>query len=146
MSTKQPDFSEPAVSGVFETYSGSVRDRLLQVRALIFETAGEQDGVGRVQETLKRGQPAYLTPDTGSGSMVRIDAVKGEPGAFAVYFHCRTDLVETFRRLYPGRFTFEGNRALQLNADADLPEAELKHCIALALTYHNRRHALREQA
>lgn len=127
------------VAAVFDSYPAPLRDSLLRLRALILETAAATEGVGRVEETLKWGQPSYLTRETGSGSTVRIDAIKGEPDRYAIYFHCQTDLVETFRRLYPQRFAFEGNRALQLRVGEKLPEAELKHCVSLALTYHSRR-------
>lgn len=113
----------------------------MALRRLILDTAAQTAGVGRVEETLKWGQPSYLTPETGSGSTIRIDAVKGDPSRFAIYFHCQTDLVVTFRRLYPETFVFEGNRALHFRADDELPENEVRHCVSLALTYHARRKA-----
>lgn len=122
-------------------YPKEVRDSLARLRALILDTAAQTEGVGRVEEALKWGQPSYLTPETGSGSTVRIDAIKGDPTRYAIYFHCQTDLVETFRRLYPRSFAFEGNRALHFRVGDTLPEAELRHCISLALTYHARRRA-----
>ena len=54
---------------------------------------------------------------------------------YAVYFHCQTNLVETFRELYPTELSYSGNRAIILNADKAIPEPELRHCVALALTY-----------
>jgi len=90
-----------------------------------------------LEETLKWGQPSYLTPQTNS-STIRIDSVKPEAGQYAVYFHCQTNLVETFRELYP-ELRFSGNRAILLDAKDKLPEAELRHCVALALTYHSNR-------
>lgn len=131
--------TEDAVAALLDSYPAATRDGLRRLRRLILETAAGTGGVGRIEETLKWGQPSYLTPETGSGSTIRIDAVKGDPGRYAIYFHCQTDLVETFRRLYPRHFSFEGNRALHFRAGDELPEAELKHCIALALTYHSRR-------
>lgn len=95
-------------------------------------------GVGALQETLKWGQPSYLTPETKSGSTIRIDRVKSS-NQVAVYFHCQTDLVATFRELYPDELTYSGNRAVMLGADDAIPEAALRHCIALALTYHLRK-------
>ena len=92
-------------------------------------------GVGALEETLKWGQPSYLTPETKSGSTIRIDQVKPEPGQYAVYFHCQTNLVETFRELYP-ELRYGGNRAILLGSEDKLPEAALRHCVALALTYH----------
>jgi hypothetical protein len=57
-----------------------------------------------------------------------------------VYFHCQTNLVETFRDLYPDEFSYGGNRCIILDAVDDVAEPALRHCVALALTYHlNRR-------
>jgi hypothetical protein len=109
---------------------------LLALRRLIFETAKTTKGVGMLQETLKWGQPSYLTPQTNSGSTIRIDRVKSAAGQYAVYFHCQTDLVETFRELYPTQLRFGGNRSILLDVKDALPRAELRHCVALALTYH----------
>jgi uncharacterized protein DUF1801 len=136
------DFSDPAVDAVFNTYPTPLKTKLLALRRLIFDTARTTAGVGALQETLKWGQPSYLTTATKSGSTVRIDQVKSAPGCYAIYFHCQTDLVETFRQLYPTEFTYGGNRSILLNAKDTIPAPALRHCIALALTYHlNKRKA-----
>jgi hypothetical protein len=129
-------FSDPAVDAVFSAYPRPVRTRLLALRRLIFDTAKTAKGVGRLEETLKWGQPSYLTPETGSGSTIRIDRIKSTANQYAVYFHCQTDLVATFRELYAGELSFGGNRSIVLNAKDKIPEAALRHCLALALTYH----------
>ena len=123
------------MEAVFAAYPAPVRAKLLALRRLIFDTAKATEGVGALQETLKWGQPSYLTPTTGSGSTIRIDQVKPAADQYAVYFHCQTNLVETFRELYPA-FSYSGNRAILLKVADRLPEAELRHCVALALTYH----------
>jgi hypothetical protein len=130
------DFSDPAVDAVFSAYPGPIKAKLLALRRLIFETAEATKGVGALQETLKWGQPSYLTPETKSGSTTRLDQVKSAVNRYAVYFHCQTDLVETFRELYPTELTYGGNRSILLNAENDIPEPALRHCVALALTYH----------
>jgi hypothetical protein len=138
------DFDDPAVDAVFNAYPKPVRIKLLALRRLIFETAQTTGGVGALQETLKWGQPSYLTPQTNSGSTIRIDQVKSAAGRYAVYFHCQTNLVETFRELYPTQLRFEGNRSIVLDVKDELPRAELRHCVALALTYHlNKRKSAR---
>jgi hypothetical protein len=132
------------VEAVFSAYPKPLRAKLLALRRLIFETAKATEGVGALQETLKWGQPSYLTPETGSGSTIRIDRVKSGANRYAAYFHCQTDLVETFRQLYPTELSFVGNRSILLEAGDELPQAALRHCIALALTYHlNKRRAPR---
>jgi uncharacterized protein DUF1801 len=127
-----------AIEAVFEAYPQPVKSRLLALRRLIFDTADTTKGVGALEEALKWGQPSYLTAESKSGSTIRIDQVKAEAGRYAVYFHCQTDLVETFRELYP-ELRYSGNRAILLDAGEKLPEAALRHCIALALTYHARK-------
>jgi hypothetical protein len=130
--------ANPAVEAAFGAYPGRIRARLLALRRLILDTAKATEGVGTVEETLKWGQPSYLTAQTKSGSTIRIDQVKPAADQYAVYFHCQTNLVETFRELYP-KLRFEGNRAILLDARERLPEAALRYCVALALTYHLRR-------
>jgi hypothetical protein len=144
--TRRPgtDFSDPAVGAVFSAYPKPLQSRLLALRRLIFDTAKTTKGVGALQEALKWGQPSYLTPETKSGSTIRIDRDKSAPNRCAIYFHCQTDLVETFRELYPTELSFGGNRSILLDAGEKLPEPALRHCVALALTYHlNKRQGAR---
>ena len=110
---------------------------MLALRRLIFDTAGNIEGVGPLQEVLKWGQPSYLTQKTKSGSTIRIDRIKSAD-QYAIYFHCQTNLVETFRELYP-ELRYGGNRCILLSAEDKAPAAALRHCVALALTYHLRR-------
>jgi hypothetical protein len=141
LQTKQPraGLSDPAVDAVFNDYPKPIKAKLLRLRRLILDTATATAGVGALQETLKWGQPSYVTAETGSGSTIRIDQVKSATGEYGIYFHCQTDLVETFRGLYPREFNYVGNRCIVLNVADDIPEAALRHCIALALTYHLRK-------
>lgn len=125
------------VATVFDTYPADVRAKLERLRQLIVETAAETEGVGEVEETLKWGQPSYLTP-SGSGSTIRIDAVKGQAGHYAMYVNCRTSLVESYKQKYAETFQFEGTRAIIFDAHDELPVEAVKDCIALALTYHRR--------
>lgn len=127
--------SASAIDVVFDGYPKPVKARLLALRRLILDTAKATKGVGALEETLKWGQPSYLTPETKSGSTIRIDQVKPVPGQYAVFFHCQTNLVETFRELYP-ELTYGGNRSILFDAQHKIPKAALRHCVALALTYH----------
>src|SRR6266702_3123193 len=69
-------FSDPAVDAVFNAYPKPIKARLLALRRLIFDTAKTTKGVGALLETLKWGQPSYLTAETKSGSTIRIDEAK----------------------------------------------------------------------
>jgi hypothetical protein len=112
-----------------------VRRKLLALRELVFRTAAATNGVGEIEETLKWGEPAYVTKNK-SGSTVRMDWKKSDPDHYALYFHCQTNLVDTFRTLFPHDFKFEGNRALVFPLESDVPQDSLAMCIAASLTYH----------
>lgn len=129
-------FRDPRVARVFARYEPDVKAALLAIRALIFRIAHETDGVGRIEEALRWGQPSYLTTESGSGSMVRLDAVRAAPGEYALYFHCQTTLVSSFREKFGRRLRYEGNRALLFRAADEVPSAEVEDCVRQALTYH----------
>jgi hypothetical protein len=118
-------------------FPASTQKRLNALRRLILDTARKTEGVGEIAEALKWGQQSFLTPQTRSGSTIRIDATKD--GRTAMYFNCQTNLISTFRQIYPKDFIFEGNRALLFDSAKSLPEKPLRHCIELALTYHLRK-------
>jgi hypothetical protein len=132
-------FQSAEVAAKFRDYPEELRERLLSLRRLIFDVAATTNGVGELTETLKWGQPSYLTAQTGSGSTVRLDQVAANPGRTALYFHCQTNLVATFRELYLGELRFEGARAILLEAGEAICEPALRHCLSLALTYHLRK-------
>ena len=127
-------FSDPAVQTVFEGYPSAERERLLALRQLIFDVATATEGVGPLTETLKWGQPAYLTEKTKSGSTVRLGTTKN-PGETAVYFICHTGLVSQFKDVLPDALPYEGTRAIVFGADDQVDEDELAQCLAMALTF-----------
>jgi hypothetical protein len=106
---------------------------MLHLRELVLSAATEVEGLEQLEETLKWGEPSYLTK---YGSTVRIDWKAKTPEQYAIYFKCTSLLVPTFKALYKNKFNFEGNRAIVFKLNEKIPEAELKHCISMALTYH----------
>jgi hypothetical protein len=127
------------VAAAFAAFPERVRARLLEARDLIFETAANIEGVGPLTETLKWGEPAYLTEVTRSGSTIRLGWLRSSERECAVLFNCRTTLVDDFRERFPDIFAFEKNRALLLDAGKPLPRAPLSTCLGMALTYHRQR-------
>jgi hypothetical protein len=123
----------------FNVYPKPVRQKLLALRQMIFDVAKKTLGVGKLEEALRWGQPSYLTPETGSGSTIRIDQIKNDPTKYAMYFICTSGLIEDFKELYKDEMKFEGNRSIVFSLEDRLPEAALRHCISLALTYHLRK-------
>lgn len=125
-----------AVAKTFDAYPPAIRRKLLLLRQLILDTAAATNGVGEIEETLKWGEPAYLTSQSKSGSTIRLGWKKSNPSQYAMYFNCQTSLVETFRTLFPDDFKFEGNRRIFFEENDAVPVDVLEFCIAAALTYH----------
>ena len=120
----------------FDLYPNQVRNRLLEIRELIFAVA-QTESLGEVMESLKWGEPSYTVK---KGSAVRLDWKSQRSESVSVYFNCKTTLVETFREIYPGFFQFVGNRELVLLLSDRMPLHELKVCISLSLRYHTIKH------
>lgn len=129
--------TNPEVEMVFNNYPDSIRNKVLALRKLVIETASEIDGITELEETLKWGEPSYLTK---SGSTLRMDWKSKKPDQYALYFKCTSRLVETFKLIFKDNFTYEGNRAIVFRIQDKIPKADLKHCIKAALTYHKVKH------
>lgn len=129
--------SDPSVKEVFKKYPKPIGEKLKHLRKLILETASEIESIGTIEETLKWGEPSYLVK---KGSTIRIDWKGKNPDQYAMYFKCTSKLVTTFQHVYGNKFSYEKTRAILFKLDEDVPEKELKHCISLALTYHQVKH------
>ncbi len=129
--------SNPDVAQVFDQYPNHIRPQMLALRQSIIEAADESEEISKLEETLKWGEPSYLTK---IGSTLRIDWKAATPDHYQLYCHCKTLLIETFREIYPDTFCYDGNRAIVFTIDEPVPFRELKRCITLALTYHRCKH------
>ncbi len=127
----------PDVARVFDSYPEPIHKKMMRLRQLVMDTALETEGVDALEETLKWGEPSYLTK---GGSTIRMDWKDRTPDQYAMCFNCNTSLVNTFKAVYGDVFTFEGNRAIVFGEIDDLPVNALKHCISLALTYRRVKH------
>ena len=130
-------FKNDDVKHKFDNYPGDIRENLLVLRELIYDVAANEESIHDMEETLKWNEPSYLTKN---GSTLRIDWKPSKPNQYSMYFNCQTKLVETFRKLFSDRFTFEGKREMVFQKDDLLDIEALKYCILLALTYHDRKH------
>jgi hypothetical protein len=130
-------FADDQVAATFAGYPPAIRRKLMQLRALILATAAIEDA-GEIEETLKWGEPAYLTRSR-TGSTLRLAWKPARPDYVGFYVNCQTDLIESFRHQFPDDFTFEGNRAILFDVADGVPREKLAICIAAALTYHRRK-------
>lgn len=123
----------PVNDGHKRRYASPLRADLLRLRKLVLETAAHNSAIGPIEETIKWGEPSYAPARKGIGSSVRI--APREDGKIAMNFICHTGLVDRFREIYGTKLNFEGNRTIVINPAEPLQEEELRHCVAMALTY-----------
>ena len=126
----------PDVAKTFDSYPPSMQKKLMALRAMILDVAAKTNGVGVLDESLKWGEPAYVTAASKSGSTIRIAWKKARPTQYAMYFNCQTTLVDSFKTMFPTTFKFEGNRALVFDEGDEVPVEALRICVEMALTYH----------
>ena len=128
---------DPAAVLKFQAYPDEVKEKLHHLRTLIIEVAEKDSNITKLEETLKWGEPSYLVK---KGSTIRIDWKEKSPQQYAMYFKCTSQLVPTFRDIFGDLFSYENNRAILFDLKEEIPEEELKTCIALALNYHKVKH------
>ncbi|MGR3761377.1 DUF1801 domain-containing protein [Roseobacteraceae bacterium NS-SX3] len=131
-----PPFSSSAVEAAFAVPDPLARDGLLALRRLILETAASTPEAGRIEEALRWGQPAYLTPETKSGSTIRLGVPKG--ARFALFVHCQTRLIPEFAAAYPAWDRFESTRAVLFEHPREIEPMRHGWLIRRALIYHIR--------
>jgi len=135
---KKTEFENEEVEAVFASYREVLRERILELRELVFAVAATTDGVGVLYETLKWGQPSYLTNETKSGTNIRIDKNTKNGGDYALFVNCKTSLVNEWREIYPN-LKYGGTRSVHFKLEENLPFEELSHMIGMALTYKIRK-------
>ncbi|PPK84226.1 uncharacterized protein DUF1801 [Neolewinella xylanilytica] len=129
--------TDPRVARVFADYPDTVRPGLEQLRAIILAVARSDERIGRLDETLKWGEPSYLTPH---GSTLRIAWKRKSPNQYALYFKCTSRLVPTIKSLFGDTFRYETSRAILFRPGEKIPEQETRACIRMALNYHRLKH------
>lgn len=131
--------TDPKVDVIFANYPDSVRKSMQYLRELVRETAEEIESIEKLEETLKWGEPSFITK---GGSTLRIDWKAKTPHQYAMYFQCTSRLVNTFKLVFGTQFKYEGNRAIVFQLDQKIPQEQLKECIKASLTYHNVKHLI----
>ena len=122
-----------AVDAVISGYPAATRDGVMALRGLIYEVARTLPDIGPLDETLKWGQPSYLTPKH-AGSTLRIGPHRD--AAFAIYAHCQTTIIASYAQAFPGWDRIDGNRAVLFDTPDQIEPERLSHLIRHALTYH----------
>lgn len=126
----------PSVKEKFSSYPDHIKPKMEEIRGLIYNVAESTEGVGDIEETLKWGEPAYLTKNPKTGTTIRIDWKDKNPDQLAMYVSCNTTLIDTYRMQFADKLAFEGNRAVVFPVAKPLPKKELMLCIQMALRYH----------
>jgi hypothetical protein len=64
---------------------------------------------------------------------------KSKPDRASIFFNCKTNLIETFRTLFPNTVQFEGNREIYFQLQDLVPLDEIAICVETALTDHRKK-------
>jgi hypothetical protein len=120
------------IAKVFAAMPVDVAQVLRDARLEIFRIAGEAEGIGSLTETLKWGEPAYLTEAPKTGTTLRLGQIGGRA---AVMVPCSTTIIEDARAVFGEQPEFSGKRGLILGGERQV----FDYVINAALTYHIRK-------
>ena len=119
----------PEIAEVIDRYTPGTRAGVLRLRRLICQVA--RDMAVPVEEALRWGQPAYLSP---RGTTLRLGPHKA--ASFALYTHCQSRVIPDFAAAFPGQDRLDGNRAVLFDRLEDVEPERLSQLIGHALRYH----------
>ncbi len=126
--------TSPEFESKLSSYPKYIRPKMQYLRDLVLETAEEIPDIKELDETLKWGEPSFISK---IGSTLRMDGKEKTANQYQLYFNCSSRLVETFKLIFGDLFEYEKNRAIIFRMDEDIPVVALKECIATILMYHN---------
>ena len=118
----------------YNSYPSSIKKEILELRELIFEVIEKDDEIDFYEETLKWGEPSFLTKS--SGSTLRINWKTKNPDSISLFVNCRTKIISIFKELYPNDFQYIGNREIRLSLNDPYSKNKLKKCIEVVLKYN----------
>lgn len=125
------------VANVYNTaYDEAERRVLLALRNLILQTAAEDERIGPLTETLKWGEPAFLTEETKSGSTLRLgrSSLSKTP---ALFVNCSTPLLAHLQEIDQGGvLEYHGLRDIAVPEITSRNRSMIQTCIRRTLTYH----------
>ena len=127
-------FADAAVESAFAAFPAEAQKTAFALRDLIFDVAAQTPQAGPIEETLRWGQPAYLTSQSKTGSTLRIGVMK--TGEAAIFAHCATTIISTYAATFPEMDRIEGNRAVVFSSADDIVPKRLRLLIRHGLTYH----------
>ena len=77
--------TSPKVHTKFDSQPPVVKEKIINLRRIIIETAKDIESIQELEGTLKWNEPSYLVK---KGSTVRMDWKRAKPDQYAVYFKC----------------------------------------------------------
>lgn len=116
-------------------WSDPARSTLWSLRILFHDVAAAAD-IGRLDETLKWGQPSWRPVKPRMGSTLRMAWDATQPDQLSLFVDCKTDLAARMRDLYPQLPLNDGQRQLGIDLTQPLPEQALRHLAEMTFGYH----------
>lgn len=127
------------IAAVTATWPPLAQSKFAKLRQIILTAAAEVPTTGSLSETLKWGEPAWLTEATKSGTTLRAAWKPAYSDEIGLFVNCRTSVAETMRQLYPDAFRFDGTRGLWMGLNDPMPEQAVDHLARLTQNYHRAR-------
>ncbi|SDW21911.1 hypothetical protein [Litoreibacter albidus] len=121
-----------AIFQVFASMPADVATTLRAARLDILRAAAASNEVGQLDETMKWGEPAYLTCAPKTGTTLRLGLIGGQA---AVMVPCSTAIIDDARAIFGPLPELSGKRGLVLGGQRQV----FNYVVDAALHYHLRK-------
>jgi len=119
-------------------WSPAAQALLWRCRRLFHDVAASAD-TGRLDETLKWGQPSWRPVKPRTGTTLRMGWDANSPERLSFFVDCKTDLAARMRDIYPDLPLNDGQRHLGILVDAVFLQQAITHLAEMTFTYHRAR-------
>lgn len=134
----QTDHAPAPLLAHIKHWPDAAQARLWACRALFHQIAQDAK-VGRLDETLKWGQPSWRPVAPRTGSTLRAGWHSDRAQMLSLFVDCKTDLAARMRDFYPHLPLNDGRRHLAVAIEGPLPQQALSHLAEMTFTYHRAR-------
>ena len=115
---------------IFDAVEPDAKTGLIRLRDMIYATAEADPRIAPIAETLKWGQPAYVSK---TGTTLRLGVPKS--GGFGLFVHCQSRVIPDYQAMFPDLDRFDGTRGLLFSSPNEIDETRHTWLIQRALTY-----------
>lgn len=124
--------TDPRFIETLQSFPDEVQGKMEVLRELVHEIAQEEELVTELEETLRWGEPTFIS---NVGTSLRMGWSDKRPDQYGLFVQCSSLVIPTIRAVHADALRYDKNRGVLFQNEEDLPLDLLRPMIHAALVY-----------